>query len=127
MPGNPIFQSIFMYGAIFAIFYFILIRPQSTQRKKHDELVHNLKKGDEIVTNGGLVGEVLFIKEKGGDDKSSGMDDRVTIKSGDTRVIIERGRIAKINRPTSASNVCLLYTSDAADDLLCVDLGGRRI
>jgi preprotein translocase subunit YajC len=94
-----------MYGAIFAIFYFILIRPQSSQRKQHDELVRNLKKGDEIVTNGGLVGEVLFIKEKGGDDKSSGMDDRVTIKSGDTRVIIERGRIAKINRPASVSNV----------------------
>ena len=94
-----------MYGAIFAIFYFILIRPQATQRKKHDELVRNLKKGDEIVTNGGLVGEVLFIKERGGDDKSSGMEDRVTIKSGETKVIIERGRIAKINRPGSASNV----------------------
>ena len=105
MQSNPILGSIFMYGAIFAIFYFILIRPQATQRKKHDELVRNLKKGDEIVTNGGLVGEVLFIKEKGGDDKSSGMEDRVTIKSGETKVIIERGRIAKINRPGSASNV----------------------
>jgi preprotein translocase subunit YajC len=105
MQSNPILGSIFMYGAIFAIFYFILIRPQATQRKKHDELVRNLKKGDEIVTNGGLVGEVLFIKERGGDDKSGGMDDRVTIKSGDTRVIIERGRIAKINRPASVSNV----------------------
>jgi preprotein translocase subunit YajC len=95
-----------MYGAIFAIFYFILIRPQATQRKKHDELVRNLKKGDEIVTNGGLVGEVVFIKERGGeDDKSGGMDDRVTIKSGETRVVVERGRIAKINRPASASNV----------------------
>ena len=105
MPSNPILGSIFMYGAIFAIFYFILIRPQATQRKKHDELVRNLKKGDEIVTTGGLVGEVLFIKEKGGDDKSSGLEDRVTIKSGETRVIIERGRIAKINRPVSASSV----------------------
>lgn len=105
MSSNPIIGSIFMYGAIFAIFYFILIRPQSTQRKKHDEMVRNLKKGDEIVTTGGLVGEVLTIKEKGGDDKSSGMEDRVTIKSGETRVIIERGRIAKINRPGSASNV----------------------
>ncbi len=105
MPSNPILGSIFMYGAIFAIFYFILIRPQASQRKKHDELVRNLKKGDEIVTTGGLVGEVLFIKEKGGDDKSSGLEDRVTIKSGETRVIIERGRIAKINRPVSASNV----------------------
>jgi len=105
MPSNPILGSIFMYGAIFAIFYFILIRPQSQQRKQHDELVRNLKKGDEIVTNGGLVGEVLFIKEKGGEDKSNGMEDRVTIKSGETRVIIERGRIARINRPASASNV----------------------
>jgi preprotein translocase subunit YajC len=105
MQTNPLLQSIFMYGAIFAIFYFILIRPQSTQRKKHDEMVRNLKKGDEIVTNGGLVGEVLFIKEKGGEDKGNGMEDRVTVKSGETRVIIERGRIAKINRPDSASNV----------------------
>jgi preprotein translocase subunit YajC len=106
MSGNPLIGSIFMYGAIFAIFYFVLIRPQSTQRKKHDELVRNLKKGDEIVTTGGLVGEVLFIKERGGDDdKTGGMEDRVTIKSGETRVIIERGRIARINRPVSPSSV----------------------
>jgi len=93
-----------MYGAIFAIFYFILIRPQQTQRKKHDEMVRTLKKGDEIVTTGGLVGEVVFIKERGGEDRSGGMDDRVTIKTGDTRVVIERGRIAKINRTTSAAS-----------------------
>jgi preprotein translocase subunit YajC len=106
MPSNPILGSIFMYGAIFAIFYFILIRPQATQRKKHDELVRNLRKGDEIVTAGGLIGEVLFIKERGGeDDKSGGMEDRVTIKSGETRVVIERGKITRINRPASASNV----------------------
>ena len=105
MTGNPIFGSIFMYGAIFAIFYFILIRPQLTQRKKHNEMVRTLKKGDEIVTTGGLVGEVLFIKEMGGDAKSGGMEDRVTIKSGDTRVIVERGRIARINRPTSGSSI----------------------
>jgi preprotein translocase subunit YajC len=106
MPSNPILGSIFMYGAIFAIFYFILIRPQAAQRKKHDELVRNLKKGDEIVTAGGLIGEVLFIKEmNAGDVKSGGLEDRVTIKSGETRVIIERGKIARINRPGSASNV----------------------
>jgi preprotein translocase subunit YajC len=93
-----------MYGAIFAIFYFVLIRPQSMQRKKHDELVLGLKKGDEIVTTGGLVGEVVFIKEMG-DEKSAGLEDRVTIKTGDTRVVIERGRIARINRPPSASSV----------------------
>ena len=104
MNGNPIIGSIFMYGAIFAIFYFVLIRPQQTQRKKHDEMVRTLKKGDEIVTTGGLVGEVVFIKERGGDDRNSALEDRVTIKSGDTRVVIERGRIAKINRPVSATS-----------------------
>jgi preprotein translocase subunit YajC len=106
MQSNPIVGSIFIYGAIFLIFYFILIRPQATQRKKHDEMVRSLKKGDEIVTTGGLVGEVVFIKEKGAaEDKTGGMEDRVTIKSGETRVIIERGRIARINRPGSVSNV----------------------
>src|SRR4029079_1298629 len=104
MPSNPIIGSIFMYGAIFAIFYFVLIRPQSLQRKKHDELVRGLKKGDEIVTTGGLVGEVVCIKEMG-DEKAAGLEDRVTIKTGDTRVVIERGRIARINRPTSVSNI----------------------
>jgi preprotein translocase subunit YajC len=103
MPGNPIIGSIFMYGAIFAILYCVLIRPQSAQRKKHDELVRGLKKGDEIVTTGGLVGEVVFIKEMG-DEKAAGLEDRVTIKTGDTRVVIERGRIARINRPTAASS-----------------------
>jgi preprotein translocase subunit YajC len=103
MP-NSFLGPIFMYGAIFAIFYFLLIRPQAQQRKKHDEMVRNLKKGDEIVTTGGLIGEVLFIKEMSGDGKVAGLEDRVTIKSGDTRVIIERGRIAKINRPAAASS-----------------------
>ena len=102
--NNPIIGSIFMYGAIFAIFYFILIRPQAQTRKKHDEMVRNLKKGDEIVTTGGLIGEVLFIKEMGGEGRAAGLEDRVTIKSGDTRVIIERGRIARISRPNATAN-----------------------
>ncbi len=103
MQSNPIIGSIFMYGAIFAIFYFVLIRPQQTQRKKHDEMVRTLKKGDEVVTTGGLVGEVVFIKEATGDDRATGMEDRVTIKSGETRLVIERGRIAKINRKTAST------------------------
>jgi hypothetical protein len=41
-----------MYGAIFLIFYFVLLRPQQKQRKAHDALVKQLKKGDEIVTAG---------------------------------------------------------------------------
>jgi preprotein translocase subunit YajC len=90
-------QMVFMYGAIFAIFYFVLIRPQQQQRKKHEALIKELKKGDEIVTAGGIVGEVLHIAQQMKDGAAvSAMDDRITIKSADSRLIIERGRIARV-------------------------------
>ena len=95
--GSPVVASLFMYGAIFAIFYFILIRPQQKQRRQHEQLIQNLKKGDEVVTAGGVVGEVLHIREtvKDGAPQRT-MDDRVTIKSGESRLIVERGRIVRI-------------------------------
>jgi preprotein translocase subunit YajC len=101
MQMNPIVPTILMYGAIGAIFYFILLRPQQKQRKEHEEMIRSLRKGDEIVTVGGVVGEVVFIAQqsKEGNPVAS-MDDHVTIKSGDTRLIIERGRVAKIARKT---------------------------
>ncbi len=101
-PTTAIPQMIFMYGAIFAIFYFVLIRPQQRQRKKHDEVVRALKKGDEIVTTGGIVGEVVHIAVLGANAVAS-MEDRITIKSAESRLIIERGRIARVNGPESGS------------------------
>jgi preprotein translocase subunit YajC len=90
-----ILQMVFMYGAIFAIFYFVLIRPQQRQRKQHEERVRTLKKGDEIVTAGGIVGEVVHITATGKDGAAT-MNDRITIKSGESKLIVERGRIAAI-------------------------------
>ena len=96
--GSQFLGPVFMYGAIFAIFYFILIRPQSKQRKEHDELIRAVKKGDEVVTAGGLIGEVIHIKEASKVDGTStpSLEDRITIKSADSRVVIERGKIARI-------------------------------
>jgi preprotein translocase subunit YajC len=84
-------------AAIVAIFYFLLIRPQQKQRRKHEDALASLKKGDEVVTTGGIVGEVVHIKEsvQDGTPKKT-MDDRVTIRSGESRLVVERGRIAKI-------------------------------
>ena len=93
---------IFMYGAIFAIFYFVLIRPQQRQRNAHNELVKTLKKGDEIVTAGGLVGEVVHINPVNKDGAAS-MEDRITIKTGESKVIVERGRIARVGASTPAA------------------------
>ncbi len=83
---------------IVAIFYFLLIRPQQKQRRQHEQALAGLKKGDEVVTSGGVVGEVVHIKEslKPDGTNASSADDRITIKSGETRLIVERGRIARI-------------------------------
>lgn len=48
--------------ALFAIFYFLIIRPQQKQAKAHKEMIANLKKGDKIVTNGGLIVEVVKVE-----------------------------------------------------------------
>ncbi|MGH7669190.1 MAG: preprotein translocase subunit YajC [Gemmatimonadaceae bacterium] len=92
-------------GLIVAIFYFLLIRPQQKQRKQHERALLNLKKGDQIVTSGGHVGEVLHIKEsvQGDGTTKPTMEDHVTMKSGDSRHVVERGRIAKINTSQGGS------------------------
>ncbi len=71
--ATNILGSLFPLLIIFAIFYFLIIRPQQQQAKKHKEMVNSLKKGDKIVTNGGLIVEVVkpeedFIKVKLNDD-----------------------------------------------------------
>ena len=106
MQGNALITTILMYGAIGAIFYFILLRPQQKQRKEHDTTLRTLRKGDEIVTAGGIVGEVVFIAQQSKDGTPvAGMDDRITIKSGETRLIVERGRIARVTSKTGVPEV----------------------
>lgn len=48
---------------LFVIFYFLLIRPQQKKAKEHKQMVQNLKKGDEVVTQGGIVGKVTDVSE----------------------------------------------------------------
>jgi preprotein translocase subunit YajC len=48
---------------IFAVFYFLLIRPQMKRSKEHRQLVAGLSKGDEVVTNGGLLGRITDVTE----------------------------------------------------------------
>jgi preprotein translocase subunit YajC len=82
---------------IFAIFYFLMIRPQQKQRQAHEERIRNIRKGDEVVTAGGIVGKVEPIREtiKDGTPVKT-MEDRITIRSAESRLIVERGRIARI-------------------------------
>jgi preprotein translocase subunit YajC len=57
-------MSFLPFIIIFVLFYFMLIRPQMKQAKAHKLMIDSLKKDDEIVTNGGLLGKVVKIKDQ---------------------------------------------------------------
>ena len=48
---------------IFAVFYFMLIRPQMKRSKEHKQLISQLSKGDEVITNGGLLGKIIDVSD----------------------------------------------------------------
>src|ERR687891_477941 len=77
--GSGLTVLVLQMAAIGLVFYFLILRPSSQARKKHAALLANLKKGDEVMTSGGLVGKVRDIKEI----ESDGMkESRVTLETG---------------------------------------------
>jgi len=79
---------------LFAIFYFLLIRPQQKKAKEHREMIGNLKKGNRIVTTGGIYGTILNI-----DDTTIGLEiaEKVKIK-------ISRGNVAALVSDAEAAS-----------------------
>ena len=90
--GLPVL--LFQILAIGVVFYFLIIRPQGQARKKHAEMLSALKKGDDVLTAGGIVGIVKDIKEKDGET-------RVMIESGTATVVVERSRIVRVGSVTA--------------------------
>jgi len=62
--GGGLISTLIMFGAIFLIFYFMIIRPQQKRAKERDKLLANLEKGDKVVTNGGIHGIIAGLEEK---------------------------------------------------------------
>ena len=70
---------------IFAIFYFLLIRPQRKERQRHQKMLGKLSRGDQIMTNGGILGVIVHATEQA-----------LTIRTGEnTRIVVDRGHIAR--------------------------------
>lgn len=61
--GGGFVSMLFMFGLIFLIFYFLIIRPQRTRQRKHQEMVEELKPGDKIITSGGIHGTVMGVQK----------------------------------------------------------------
>ncbi len=81
--------------AVVLIFYFLLIRPQRKERERQKEMIAAIAKGDEIVTNGGIIGTVIRAEE-----------DRLIIKTGgESKITLERSHVARkvsADRPDAA-------------------------
>ena len=96
--GGSLVPFLFQLAAIMLIFYFLMIRPQQKQRKSLEAAIMALKKGDTVVTTGGVVGEVVHIKELVDDGKpSKGMNDLVTVRTGDVKIVVQRRAVAQVS------------------------------
>ena len=84
--GGSQFVSFLPIILIFAIFYFLLIRPQQKRTKEHRTVLSNLKVGDQVLTNGGIYGRITGLR-----------DDVLTIEISDkVRVKVNRGHVAGV-------------------------------
>lgn len=62
--GGGMIQTIILFGLIFVIFYFMIIRPQQKKQKERQKMLDALEKGDKILTAGGIYGTVIGIEDK---------------------------------------------------------------
>jgi preprotein translocase subunit YajC len=90
--GSGLTVLVLQMAAIGLVFYFLILRPSSQARKKHAALLTNLKKGDEVMTSGGLVGKVRDIKE---------VDTDGVKETRTSTVVVERSRIVRIGGSTA--------------------------
>lgn len=85
--GGRTFTVMMIYLLGFGlIFWLILLRPQRRMQQRHQKMVGELKRGDDVVTEGGIIGSVVHLTE-----------DRITIKTGEnTRIVVARPKIARV-------------------------------
>ena len=88
-PQGSLFTAMIPFILIFVIFYFLLIRPQRTKQKKHQEMVEQLKSGDKVITAGGIHGTVMGVQK-----------DRIELKiASNVKIDISKNSIAVILTP----------------------------
>ena len=89
--GSP-FGLLFPMVLIFVVMYFLMIRPQSQQRKKQAKLLEALKSGDKVVTSSGIVGIVISVK-----------DSTVSLRSADAKMEVTKASVVQILEGAAAT------------------------
>jgi preprotein translocase subunit YajC len=80
---------------MFVIFYFLLLRPQQQRAKQHREMVSNLRRGDTVVTSGGIIGKVTKVKDDGEIEVEIADNTRVRVVKGTVSEVRVRGEPVK--------------------------------
>jgi preprotein translocase subunit YajC len=91
--GSPV-SSLIMLALMFGVFYFFLIRPQQTRQKKRQEMLDSLRKGNTVVTMGGIFGQIVDVKD---DSLILQIAENVKIKTvrGAVHTVLGKGETAK--------------------------------
>lgn len=86
-------SMIVMMAIIFGIFYFLVIRPQQQQQSEHEEMIDNLKKGDRVITVGGIHGQITSLA-----------DDTLKLQvAKDFKLTVSREKIASVQTQSDES------------------------
>jgi preprotein translocase subunit YajC len=72
-PGSDMLMSLLPFILIFVIMYFLILRPQQRRAKQHQDMVKNVRRGDTVITSGGLIAKVTKVVD----------DDKIEIELGD--------------------------------------------
>ena len=86
-------NSLLLFGPLILIFYFLILRPQSQQAKKHKAMVSELQRGDEIITRGGLIGKIKKVN-----------DDELTVDFNGNEMKVVRTMLADVRNKTAPAN-----------------------
>ena len=89
-PGGPGWTQLVFFGLLFAAMYFLMIAPQRKKQKEHEKMLAALQTGDEIVTTGGIYGQITNVKE-----------DRFVIRVSDTtKIEVGKGFVHAVVKKT---------------------------
>ena len=102
---------------IFAVFYFLLIRPQQRKVKQHKEMLSNLKRGDKIITSGGIIGKINKVSENR--ELSVEITDQVEIK-------IAPGMVADLYTPPETPKKQIDSNSEKKPGLFSGIFGNKK-
>lgn len=100
MGGQPgsMASSLIMLALMFGVFYFFLIRPQQTQQKKRQEMLNSLRKGNTVITIGGIYGQIVEVKD---DSLIIQIADNVRVRTvrGAVNSVLGKGELTKDKDP----------------------------